>query len=105
MLWGVSETLSQGGRWRCMRMKGREKGGRTVPPINLRRPLSHFVQSPLWDKHGHDLLVDVPEEDEVHEDGEELVLESLHAVVGAEAEAEVQRLSHISIPHLLHNSA
>lgn len=71
---------------------GLEIGGLTSPSINLGRPFADFVERSLGNKHGHDLLIDVTEKDEVHEDGVKLVLQSLDAVVGAETEAKVQRL-------------
>lgn len=61
----------------------------TIPSVDLRRPLTHFVQGALRDEHGHDLLVDVSEQDHVHEDGVQLVLQSLDRIGGIKTEAEV----------------
>ena len=51
-----------------------------MPRIGLRWTLSGFVEGALGHEVGHDLLAEVGENREKHEDGEELVLQSLERV-------------------------
>lgn len=55
-----------------------------APGVGFRRPFARFVEGPLGDEVGHDLLDELAEDGEEHEDGKELVLEALETVFGAE---------------------
>jgi hypothetical protein len=58
-----------------------------VPSVNLGWALASFEKIALVDECGHDLLVDVDEEHEKHEDCPKLILKSLDGVVGTVTEA------------------
>ena len=55
-----------------------------APVVSFRGALAHFVEGTLGDEVRHDLLNELAENSENHEDGEELVLEALQTVFSAE---------------------
>lgn len=64
-----------------------------APGVYFRGPFARFVEGALGDEVGHDLLDELAEDGEEHEDGEELVSQALETVFGAEeGEADEEAL-------------
>jgi hypothetical protein len=55
-----------------------------LPVVGLGGSFPRFVQSPLGDKHWHDLVDQLEDNKEKQEQGKQLVLQSLLRVVGLE---------------------
>ena len=53
-----------------------------LPGVRFRGPFTSLVKRSLFHKKRHNLLGDVPEHGEKHEDGEHLVLQSLQGIIG-----------------------